>query len=329
MCNFCQTNRPTQRKEPLKTTTLPAGLWIRIAADLCELNNKQYLIVTDYYSKYIEIAYLPKITSTVVIGKLKNMFSHWGDPEELVTDNGTQFKSAEFKEFARNSDFKQIFNSPHYSQGNGEAEAGVKIAKSILRQSDVFSALRAYRSTPTVATGFSPSQLMIGRNIRTNLPSLQGNLRPKWPKRETVKKRDDNTKQTYRNNFDRRNTVRILRDLGKGENVRIKLDNEKTWSKQGIVKETDPESRSYVVETPGGTYRRTRRHLKSVNSPVELDISDNSGQLDQSVEQSASPKRLENENPVSPESAIKTEPDTLRRSGRQVRRPIKFNDYVC
>ncbi|MCG8045736.1 MAG: RNase H-like domain-containing protein, partial [Candidatus Thiodiazotropha endolucinida] len=328
-CNFCQTHRPTQQKEPLKTSDLPSGPWVKIAADLCEINNKQYLVVTDYYSRYVEIACLKKITSLAVIEKLKIMFSTWGDPEELVSDNGKQFISADFKSFAQERDFKQTFSSPYYSQGNGEAEAGVKIAKHILRQKDFHSALRAYRSTPSKATGFSPSQLMIGRNIRTNLPSLQASLRPKWPRRETVKKRDSEMKQNNKRFFDRRNTVRPLNNFQPGETVRMKLDSDKTWATQGIVKEAIPNARSYVVETPTGTFRRNRRHLKSVQTPVKLDTPGDLGQSNNSEEQSITPKESQPENSQPPENSQTIEPDTLKtKSGRTVRRPLRFNDYV-
>ena len=330
-CNFCQTHRPTQQKEPLITTELPSGPWVKIAADLCEINNKQYLVVMDFYSKYIELAYLPKTTSSVIIDKFKNMFCRWGDPEELCTDGASYFTSHEFQNFAKQCDFKHTISSAHYSQGNGEAEAAVKIAKSILRQKDIFSALRAYLSTPVKATGFSPSQLMIARNIRTNLPSMQGPLRPKWPKREMVKKRDKVAKQNYKQCFDRKNTVRPLTPFHGGEKVRMKTDKEKTWEKQGLIKEASPDTRSYIVETPNGSYKRNRRHLKPVTTPsiplkTDTNVPEDTGTLGQSEQPSSPQKEPTIQEP--PETP-KVEPDSLKtRSGRVIRRPMKFDDFV-
>nr|XP_022311001.1 uncharacterized protein K02A2.6-like [Crassostrea virginica] len=146
-------HRPKQQSEPLKPTALPQRPWQRVGIDLFELQGKQFLVVCDYFSRFIEIAYLESITSETVIGKLKNIFARWGVPDEFVSDNGGQFASEAFRKLAASYGFYQIFSSPHYPQANGAAESAVKIAKRILKQDDVFLALMAYRSTPIQATG--------------------------------------------------------------------------------------------------------------------------------------------------------------------------------
>ena len=47
-----------------------------------------YLIIMDYYSRFIEIAQLDG-TAEAVILCCKNIFSRHGIPEEVVTNNGS------------------------------------------------------------------------------------------------------------------------------------------------------------------------------------------------------------------------------------------------
>lgn len=54
-CTFCTQNRHTQRKEPLMPSELPSRPWQKVAIDLCEYKKQNYLIVSDYYSRYLEI----------------------------------------------------------------------------------------------------------------------------------------------------------------------------------------------------------------------------------------------------------------------------------
>ena len=70
---FCQRHKPIQKKEPLITTPLLERPWQKIAADLYEINGQRHLVVMDYYFRFIEIAFMSRITSKLVIMKLKNM----------------------------------------------------------------------------------------------------------------------------------------------------------------------------------------------------------------------------------------------------------------
>ena len=148
----------------MRPTSLPLHPWQKISADLFQAKQQHFLVVMNYYSRYLEIAYLPDISSATMIGKMKNMFARWCAPEEIVFDNGTQFTSAAFQSFAEKYNFVCSFTSPHFPQANGQAESAVKIAKRIVeQQQDPFLGLMAYRSTPISATDVSPAQLMMER----------------------------------------------------------------------------------------------------------------------------------------------------------------------
>lgn len=77
-CKHCNIHRPSQNKEPLITTPLPDLPWQKLAADLCELKGRHYLIVIDYFSRWLEILELPKTTSETIIQKLKGIFTRFG-----------------------------------------------------------------------------------------------------------------------------------------------------------------------------------------------------------------------------------------------------------
>ncbi|KAF7643587.1 hypothetical protein LDENG_00236830 [Lucifuga dentata] len=264
-CEFCLRNKPTQRKEPLITAPLPNGPWQKIAADICEQDGKQYLVVIDYYSRDIEIAHFPSITSQQAIAHLKVMFVRWGIPLQLITDNGTQFVSAEFKQFSESYNFAHTTSSPHYPQANGEAERSVATVKRIISQLDPQLALMSYRATPITATRLSPAQLIIGRQIRTTVLILPQQLQPSPTDYNEVQQKDQQAKRDYRFFYNRRHSVRPLSELQPGQCVSVKLDGKKGWKSPAKIIATTPEPRSYFVQREQGMVtRRNRRHIQEM-----------------------------------------------------------------
>ena len=95
-----------------------------------------------------------------------------------MSDNGPQYSSYLFSQFAREYGFQHITSSPHFPQSNGEAERAVKTVKNLLKKSkDPYIALLAYRETP-LQNDYSPSELLMNRKLRTTLPVLPAVLKP-------------------------------------------------------------------------------------------------------------------------------------------------------
>ena len=83
-------------------------------------------------------------------------------PETFVSDNGPQYTSGMFEDFAKECEFQHVTSSPYFPQANGEAERAVETVKSLLRKcEDPYKALLMYHSTP-LEVGYSPSELLRG-----------------------------------------------------------------------------------------------------------------------------------------------------------------------
>ena len=128
-CDVCLAHRTCQTKEPLLQYEVVGRPWAKLAADLCELHGRTLLVVSDYFSNYIEVARLSSTSTQAVFRELKTMFARFGIPEILVTDNGPQFSSNEFQVFAKSLSFNHVTTSPRYPQSNGKAENAVRTVK--------------------------------------------------------------------------------------------------------------------------------------------------------------------------------------------------------
>ena len=116
-------------KETLISHTIPNSPWAKVATDLFKYKQKSYLVRVYYFSNFFEIDGLYNTTTKAVILKLKAHMARYGIPDELVSDQGPQFRSHEFHNFAENYGFKHTLMSPYNHQSNGMAESAVKCAK--------------------------------------------------------------------------------------------------------------------------------------------------------------------------------------------------------
>ena len=182
-CGTCATYGVKQPTESPMISEQPDRPWSKVASDLFSYGGKTFLVTVDCYSNFIEVDHLRNENSFTVICKLKAHFARQGIPDVLVTDNGSQFTSADFKQFVKSWGFEHRTSSPGYPQANGFAEDAVKVAKSIMRKStstndDYFLGLLNHRNTPSVGLNTSPAQRLMGRRTKTTLPSTQNQLIP-------------------------------------------------------------------------------------------------------------------------------------------------------
>ncbi|CAC5421204.1 unnamed protein product [Mytilus coruscus] len=160
-CGLFAQHQSLNAKEPMLMPEIPERPWSKLATDLFEYQKQHYLLVVDYYSKWPEVMKLDNETSKNTIDYLKGLMSRFGYIDELVSDNGPQFSSLEFKRFATEYGFKHTTSSPHYAQSNGQAERSVQtIEKLIMKSKDPHKTLLDYRNTP-LDIDLSPAQLFL------------------------------------------------------------------------------------------------------------------------------------------------------------------------
>ena len=91
---------------PYKVPELP---WKKIAAGFLQLGGEDYLLVTGYFSTYVEPGRRKDSTSSPeVIMHLRSIMARHGIPQEIVFDNGPQLLSNRFRIFAKQWKFFHI-----------------------------------------------------------------------------------------------------------------------------------------------------------------------------------------------------------------------------
>ena len=117
-------------------TRLPRHLYTRgqhIHVDYAgPVAGKMLLVVVDAHSKWPEVVPMPSSTTARTIQALRDMFARWGIPEQLVSDNGPQFTSDEFRVFMQSNGVKHIRTAPYHPATNGAAERFIQTVKRAL-----------------------------------------------------------------------------------------------------------------------------------------------------------------------------------------------------
>ncbi|KAJ8881805.1 hypothetical protein PR048_018291 [Dryococelus australis] len=138
---------------------------------------KNYFIVIDAYTKWLEIIPLGSLT-TAAIRASRNLFATHGLPECVVSDNGTSFTSEEFQSFLKSNGIQHVLKPPYHPASNGMAERGEQTDKNALRRMNGMH----IENTSKLTTGKSPAELLSNRRLRTVFDNMQPDSQPCTPK---------------------------------------------------------------------------------------------------------------------------------------------------
>ncbi|GFU06838.1 integrase catalytic domain-containing protein [Nephila pilipes] len=136
----------------------------------------------DYLPKYVQLKPLNSTTSQSVITVMKSIYATHGIPEDLVSDGGPPFNSNLMMNFIREWDIKHHVTPLHFPRANGKIERAVQAVRNSLTKAakegeDLYVVLLDYRIQPAKDMP-SPAELLMGRKLRTFLPSHPGQLKP-------------------------------------------------------------------------------------------------------------------------------------------------------
>lgn len=175
-CTNCAQNMPMPAAAPPVNWPKTNEKWSRLHVDFAgPIAGKMILVAVDAHTKWIEAVPVKHATTTSTITCLRAMFSRFGVPRTIVSDNGTQFSSQDFATFVAKNNIMHLKTAPFHPQSNGAAERAVRTIKDGLRkmregnlEDNLVRLLFNYRRTPQ-KTGKSPSELLLGFQLRSRL----------------------------------------------------------------------------------------------------------------------------------------------------------------
>ena len=218
------------------------------------LLGRQFLILVDSHSKWIEVKPVTNPTSAATIEHLRSIFATHGLPEMLVSDNGSVFTSSEFENFTKRNGIRHVRSAPYHPASNGLAERAVQTFKAFIKKETngtidtrVSHFLSLYRTTPHSTTGIVPAVMLLGRRPRTRLDLLIPDMSGKVQQRQ----------QAQKTNHDKTTKERTFQT---GDSVSVCSFPGDTWVQGTIEKPSGP--LSYYVKLQDG--RLIRRHIDHI-----------------------------------------------------------------
>ena len=189
-CTQCQkSSKKGIPKAPLVPLLIVSTPFQKIAMDIVRPLPRSrsgchyILVICDYATRYPEAIPLRSVDAEHIADELIKVFARVGIPEEILTDQGTNFTSKLLQELYQLLKIQAVRTSPYHPQCDGLVERFNQTLKMMLRKVVTKEGkdwdkllpyvLFAYREVPQASTGFSPFELIYGHNVRGPMAVLK------------------------------------------------------------------------------------------------------------------------------------------------------------
>ena len=138
-CQLCLKYSKSKNKSVPPTTLgheVPTVPWSKVATDIFHYESQLYLLIVDYTSRFPIVRRLKSMSAQNITEHFKSIFSEYGWPDTLVSDNGPCYVAEMFTNLMKEYAVNHITSSPHYPQPNGLVEKFVQIVKNLFYKSE-------------------------------------------------------------------------------------------------------------------------------------------------------------------------------------------------
>ena len=259
-CSDCQAVKKSPPTVPLQPWEWPSRVFQRVHIDFAgPFQGWMFFVAVDAYSKWPQVVMMQSTTASKTIDALSQIFSVYGLPEHIVSDNGPQFSSEEFAVFLKSNGIRHTRTALYHPATNGLAERFVQSLKQGLKTSQssgrslskrLGDFLLMYRSTIHSTTGVIPSSLFLKRELRTRFDLIRPDREVQVARKQSQQK-DDHDRHSSARQYD-------VGDLVMTKNFRAGP----AWVPASVVARLGP--LSYLLETTDK--QLWRRHLDHVKA---------------------------------------------------------------
>ena len=148
-----------------------------LGADVFHFNNKNYLCIVDYHSKFPVIKRMEGLSTASLITKPKVTFAEYGIPCKIMSDAGTNFVSDKFRKFCSRLNIEPAVSSAYHHQSNGQVKSCIKFIKHTFKKyahssGDIHMALLQIHTTPLGQGLLSPTTLLLNHPVHGVMPVI-------------------------------------------------------------------------------------------------------------------------------------------------------------